>query len=51
MKQEMVRTNVYLTSAERSALKRTAKLARICPAALLRKILDEYFALEPSVSK
>ena len=53
MKKEkvMVRTNVYLTSAERSALKKAAKPLRIPPAEMLRRILDAHFGLEPSASR
>ena len=41
----MVRTNCNQSVAERAALKKAAKPLRICPAALLRQILDSHFKL------
>lgn len=42
----MIRTNYFMSTAEREGLKRVARKQGICEAALLRRVVDAYLGIE-----
>jgi len=44
---ELVRTNVFLSAAERNGFKRLARRQNISAAALIRRVLDAFLGIQP----